>query len=257
MTVYLQEAKRNPHPDSRTVDDINCFLHNHPCTRCTNHHEKMHDEILLVEGENVPKNMFCGCALNCTLYSDRGTMDIFQNRIFNLLNQDELEEKVASYFDRRRFCYTEGFQELNAVKQHVLQEKILHYLSKVIVSGSKDWDHFNRSQKNQNVGNIFNTKKRIIEEAFCVLMDRPCHRLKTFFEVDDPNARQGPSFQMTYIREWKRLQFQRLGRCTLLQDTNGIGNVACPFGHDSDVKCQTHIASVQVMLNEHDRHGTD
>ena len=95
-------------------------------------------------------------------------MDIFQNRIFNLLNQDELEEKVASYFDRRRFCYTEGFQELNAVKQHVLQEKILHYLSKVIVSGSKDWDHFNRSQKNQNVGNIFNTKKRIIEEAFCV-----------------------------------------------------------------------------------------
>ena len=88
-------------------------------------------------------------------------------------------------------------------------------------------------------------------------MDRPCHRLKTFFEVDDPNARQGPSFQMTYIREWKRLQFQRLGRCTLLQDTNGIGNVACPFGHDSDVKCQTHIASVQVMLNEHDRHETD
>ena len=109
MTVYLQEAKRNPHPDSRTVDDINCFLHNHPCTRCTNHHEKFHDGILSDEGENVPKNTFCGCALNCTLYSDRGTMDIFQNRIFNLLNQDELEEKVASYFDGRRL-----FDEMDA-----------------------------------------------------------------------------------------------------------------------------------------------
>jgi len=92
------------------TEDIDCYKSDgpRPCKTCTLHHTMLHSQI--EAAEEVPKKKFCGCAVNCVLFQDRG-METLQGNILATLNKAQLATAVESLFERRKLRYRQGHKE--------------------------------------------------------------------------------------------------------------------------------------------------
>lgn len=83
-----------------------------------------------------------------------------EERILAALNRDQIiKTDVGSHFLRRKLRCKEGHTKLTLAEPHTLKKKILNYLSKVIVLVSKEWDHFSRVEKGQEINCIVKVKE--------------------------------------------------------------------------------------------------
>ena len=206
---------------------------------------------------NVPNKEFCGCAVNCIIHEHRGTMSELEDKVLKTLNQDQqkLVTAVNNYFEIQKLGWLEGHNHLTNEKQLELRDKVVKYLSMVIVGRTQEWDHISRNQKLTNVSGIYDAEKRSREIQVCVLRDRSCHRFKTIFERAYPIQSQsrGQQEKIDYMVEWKRHRFEENDSCcTLLADLFGEG-VSCPFGYGTSAECAAHIERVRNLLQAKNR----
>ena len=221
-TFYLQDADDAEHKDPNIVfeGDIDCYFLDQQCHPCTQHHAECHAMIKA----NVPNKEFCGCAVNCIIHDEhRGTMSELKDKVLKTLNQDQqnLVTAINNYVQIQKLWWLEGHNHLTNEKQLELRDKVVKYLSMVIVGRTQEWDHMSRNQKAANISRIYNEEKQLHEIQFCVLRERSCHRFKTILEGADSVVPQDQWSQAKFDHfvKWKSERFREKGSCcTLLAD---------------------------------------